>query len=155
VRRPLRADEHADALSRLSPLVGCSRAELQAVARSSTRVTRRAGAVLVRQGTTVREFIVVASGVALAARDGSPDTVLQAGDWFGDAELLSKSGATATVFALTDVDVIAMSYPEFISLFDSVCSFRRRLVAALAARAVAFRPELAGVGDPRHASSAV
>jgi len=58
----------------------------------------------------------------------------------GDTELLSKSATSATVIALTDIEVMVMSYPEFIALFDAVASFRRRLVTALAARAGAASP---------------
>lgn len=62
---------------------------------------------------------------------------MQPGDWFGDIDLLSKSAASATVTALTDVEVIVMAYPEFSGLFDAVPSFRRRLVRTLAVRAQA------------------
>ena len=87
-----------------------------------------------RQGSSVREFLVLASGSALVTRDDQPDVLLRPGDWFGDGELLAKSTASATVIALTDVELIVMSYGEFIGLVDAITSFRRRLVTALAER---------------------
>jgi CRP-like cAMP-binding protein len=134
VRRTIR-DGYLDSLSSLRPFVACSPAELRAIGRGSTPVARRAGAVLARQGQLVREFLVLASGSAVVVRDDAADAVLLPGDWFGDDDLLSKRAASATVIALSDVEVIVMASAEFSTLFDAVPTFRRRLVTALAARA--------------------
>lgn len=129
-----RRDAHLGVLSDLRPFAACSPAELRAIARGSTSVVRGAGTVLVKQGTSVREFLVLASGTALATRDGVPQLLLGAGDWFGDAELLSKRSASSSLIALTDVDAVVMSSREFATLFDAVGPFRRRLVRRLAGR---------------------
>jgi cAMP-dependent protein kinase regulator/CRP/FNR family cyclic AMP-dependent transcriptional regulator/cGMP-dependent protein kinase 2 len=135
VRRTLRSvrrDDYLEFLSTLGPFTACSPTELRTIARASTLVARESGNVLVRRGASVREFFVLASGSAVIIRDGLPDVAMRPGDWFGDVDLLSKSAASATVIALTDVELVVMSYPEFSALFDGVRSFRRRLVRALA-----------------------
>jgi CRP-like cAMP-binding protein len=110
----------------------CSRRELGMVARSCTSVARQAGAVFVREGQTSREFVLIVSGSVAVIRHGSPEVVLGSDEWFGDIELLSSGTSSATVIALTDVECIVMSRPEFTSLFDAVPSFRKRVVRSVA-----------------------
>jgi CRP-like cAMP-binding protein len=122
-------------LSGLRVFEACSPNEIRSIARRSTLVGRRAGSVLVREGATGREFLVVVSGSALISRMGVAETVMGPGDWFGDLDLLSTTSSSATVTALTDVDLIVMSRPEFTSVFDAVGPFRSRVVKELAVRA--------------------
>jgi len=102
------------------------------VARSCTTVAREAGTVFVRAGETSREFVLIVSGSVAVIRQGFPEVVLGSDDWFGDIELLSDGTSSATVTALTHVECIVMSRPEFAHLFDAVPSFRRRLVRSVA-----------------------
>jgi CRP-like cAMP-binding protein len=110
----------------------CSRRELEMVARSCTTVARRAGAVFVREGQTSREFVLIVSGSVAVIRQGLAEGVLGSDEWFGEIELLSDGTSSATVIALTDVECIVMSRPEFAHLFDAVPSFRKRLVRSVA-----------------------
>jgi CRP-like cAMP-binding protein len=102
------------------------------VARSCTQVARGAGAVFVREGQKSREFVLIVSGSVALIRQGIPEVVLGPDEWFGDIELLSDGTWSATVIALTDVECIVMSRPEFTGLFDEVPSFRKRLVRSVA-----------------------
>jgi CRP-like cAMP-binding protein len=119
-------------LARRRLLDACSRRELEMVARSCTTVVREAGAVFVRERETSREFVLIVSGSVAVIRQGFPEVVLGSDEWFGDIELLSDGTSSATVIALTDVECIVMSRPEFTRLFDAVPSFRRRLVRSVA-----------------------
>ena len=110
----------------------CSRSEIEMVARSCSSVVRKAGAVFVREGQTSREFVLIVSGSVAVIRQGFPAVVLGSDEWFGDVELLSDGASSATVIALTDVECIVMSRPEFARLFDAVPSFRKRLVRSVA-----------------------
>jgi CRP-like cAMP-binding protein len=110
----------------------CSRRELEMVARSCTTVGMQAGTVLVREGQTNCEFVLIVSGSVAVSRQGFPEFVLGSDEWFGDIELLSAGTSSATVVALTDVECIVMSRPEFARLFDAVPSFQKRLVRSLA-----------------------
>ena len=119
-------------LARRRLLDACSRRELEMVARSSTTVVREAGAVFVRERETSREFVLIVSGSVAVIRQGVPEVVLGSDEWFGDIELLSDGTSSATVIALTDVECIVMSRPEFTRLFEAVASFRKRLVRSVA-----------------------
>lgn len=131
-------DGYLTSLSRLRPFQACSTKELKAVARACTPVHRGAGSVLVREGAPGRELLIVASGSALVSRQGLPETVIGSGDWFGDLDLLSASMSSATVSTLTDVELIVMSWSEFSTLFETVGTFRKRIVKELASRARSF-----------------
>jgi CRP-like cAMP-binding protein len=105
---------------------------MEMIERSCTHVTREAGSVFVREGQTSREFVLIVSGSVAVIRQGFPEVVLGSDEWFGDVELLSDGASSATVIALTDVECIVMSRPEFVYLFDGVPSFRKRLVRSVA-----------------------
>ncbi len=113
----------------------CSHRELGIVARSCTSVTRPAGALLVREGEPCREFLLIVGGSVAVARRGRPEVVVGPEGWVGDVDLLGASVSSATVTALTDVELIVMSRGEFLELFDRVPSFRRRLVRSVASLA--------------------
>jgi len=113
----------------------CSPRELRTVARNSTQIVRRSGSLLAREGSRKVEFFVIVSGSALVTRDDLPRTFMTQGDWFGEADLLARSPYSYGLLALTDVELVVMSSAEFATVFESVPSFRRRVVTRLAARA--------------------
>lgn len=128
------------------------------VARSCTSVAREAGAVFVREGQTSHEFVLIVSGTVAVMRQGLPDVVLGSDEWFGDIELLSNGTSFATVTALTDVECIVMSRPEFTCVFDAVPSFRKRVVRSVASIArdsvgVAAITAMAAVNNCGHVGS--
>jgi len=102
------------------------------ITRSCTHAAREGGEVFVREGQTSREFVLIVSGSVAVIRQGFPEVVLGSDEWFGDVELLSDGTSSATMIALTDVECIVMSRPEFACLFDAVPSFRKRLVRSVA-----------------------
>jgi CRP-like cAMP-binding protein len=128
-----RKNPHLGPLARHRLLAGCSRQEIETVERSCTPTAMKAGAVFAREGEMSREFVLVVSGSVAVIRQGFPEVILGSDDWFGHVELLSNGASSATVIALTDVECIVMSRPEFAYLFDAVPSFRERLVRSLAA----------------------
>jgi protease PrsW len=130
-----RADAYLRALARLPLFEASSDRELVAIARNSTLVALPSGHVFVRDGARCDEFIVLASGAAGVVRDGRPDELVRAGDWWGDAELLAGRRSSSMVIALTDVECLVMSKSEFLGLFDEAPAMRRRVVRSLARRA--------------------
>lgn len=135
IRRRNVLDAHEASLRDLRPFDACSPHELRTVARNCTPVVRAAGRGLAREGAPALEFLVIASGSALVTLGGVAHEVLRPGDWFGDVELLYRSRYSSGLVALTEVELIVMSTSEFSALFESVPSFRRRVVTRLAGRA--------------------
>jgi len=126
-RRDTRGDSHLRALSRLPLFAASSGRELEAIARNSTRIDRPSGHVFGRG-----EFVVLVSGSVVVVRDGRPDELMGAGEWWGDADLLAGTRSSSTAIALTDVECLVMSRNEFLGLFDKAPAMRRRVVRALA-----------------------
>ena len=141
-----RVDSYLRTLSRLPLFAASSGRELSAIARNSTLIDRPSGHVFARKGGRCDEFVVLVSGSVAVVRDGRPEEFLGAGEWWGDAELLSGTRSSSMVIALTDVEFLVMSRNEFLGLFDDAPSMRRRVVRSLAnaARAAdkAIRPAL-------------
>lgn len=139
-------------LSRLRPFAACSADELGAIARSCTPIVRKAGSVLARECALRKEVLILLSGSALVTRDGLPETVLDAGDSFGDADVLARGQTSAGLVALTDVELLVMSGAEFSAVFETVAPFRRRIVRALAERARFGKIEASHSRDEREGS---
>lgn len=121
-------------LRRVGLLSACSDKELRSVARLMTEVNADAGDVLVREGTTGREFFVIADGSAKVSVDGRKRATLGAGDFFGEMSLIDQGPRTATVTAETPMALYVLDVREFAGLLDASPSVTRKIMRALAAR---------------------
>jgi CRP-like cAMP-binding protein len=92
---------------------GCTPAELARVAALTTGVHVAAGKVLCTEGTVGREFFIVEAGEASVSVDGHEVATLGAGSFFGEIALLSHAPRTATVTAVTPMQVLVLTPAEF------------------------------------------
>jgi hypothetical protein len=95
--------------------------------------------VLVRQGDPGDRFYLVASGTARVSVDGREVARLGEGDFFGEIALLRDVPRTATVSALTELELYALERDDFLSAVAA------NPESALAAEGVV-RTRLAGAG---------
>jgi CRP-like cAMP-binding protein len=97
----------------------CDRQERHRVDRIGTQVRRPAGAVLAREGTLARQFIVILDGIATACHtDGVEE--LAPGNAIGAREIIRRTPHTATIVAETPVLVEVLSLREFAALLEIV-----------------------------------
>lgn len=75
-----------------------------------------AGAVVFREGDEGDRFYLIRSGSVEVTRGGRRLQVMEAGDCFGEVALLTAEKRTATVRALTDTELMALSKAEFNSI---------------------------------------
>ena len=75
---------------------GCTRKELEIIARSGDEITMTAGTLLVDQGQTGREAFVVLDGTVTVKRNGRKIATLGAGAIVGELSLLDHGPRTAT-----------------------------------------------------------
>lgn len=104
------------------------------MARASDEVTLPAGRNLCEQGSIGREAFVIVGGSAEVRRNGRRVATLGPGDCFGELALLDHGPRTATVTAVTDIDVLVLGAREFAGILDEVPPIAHKLLKSLASR---------------------
>lgn len=130
----LRADSKIDLLRRVPLFEHCSKKDLGLIAGVADEIDLPAGKVLIREGDRGREFFVIVSGEVEVRRKGRKRGTLGAGSFFGEMALLSREPRSATVTAVTTVDVLVIVDREFIALLDSTPAIWLKVARALAER---------------------
>jgi MFS family permease len=88
---------------------------LEQLASQLSRVHLAAGDVVFRRGDPGDRFYVVESGELTVEPEGRPRVTIGRGDYFGEIALLRDIPRTATVTALTDVELFALDPDVFIA----------------------------------------
>jgi CRP/FNR family transcriptional regulator, cyclic AMP receptor protein len=130
-RRP---DPYLDTLGQLRLFKGCSHAELVALGRHATPISIPAGRVLCREGTAGREAFVIVTGEAAVSLAGREIARLGPGDPCGEMAVLEGGPRTATVTALTPMEVLVLSSGDFRSLLSAAPTVTHRLLVTLSHR---------------------
>jgi CRP-like cAMP-binding protein len=112
----------------------CTKRELAALAAEADELELPAGAELTREGTTGREFIVLARGAAKVTRNGRLLNRLGSGDFLGEIALLSGGTRTATVTTTEPSLVLVLTDRAFKRVATSIPSVNTSLLEALAER---------------------
>ena len=103
-----------------------------------SRAHYEGGETIFHQGDLARNFYIVLSGEVMVSRehDGQEASVatLGSGEYFGEMSLLRGVRHTASVRALTPVDVLIMSGADFTSLADSSTRFSELLSGVMRQR---------------------
>ena len=113
---------------------GCSRNELELVSSNVNEHHAAAGDVLIREGATGREFIVIVAGTANVTVGGRTVATLGPGDFAGEVALLDHGPRTASVVAATDLVAEVSTTHEFATLVAGVPDLARKLLVGLAQR---------------------
>lgn len=129
-----RHNTRIDELRRISLFAGCSREELALVANNVNEHHAAAGDVLIREGATGREFIVIVEGTARVLVGGTTVATLGPGDFAGEVALLDHGPRTASVVAVTDLVAEVSTQREFAALVAGVPGLAQKLLVGLAQR---------------------
>ena len=121
-------------LAHMSLFSTASQRELAQVAALTVPAELRAGTVLTRQGTSGGLAYVIAEGRAEVVRGGKRLAVLGPGDVVGELSLLDGEPRSATVNAMTDMEVLQISSGDLQRLLRKAPSVRRKLLEALSER---------------------
>ena len=113
-------DKHLDHLASVPLFSGCTRKELQKIAKASNEISVETGRVLTDQGDAGREAFVIAT--------------LGPGDAVGELSLLDHGPRTATVEATTPMTLLVLTAREFSGVVDEVPGLAHKLMSALASR---------------------
>jgi putative ABC transport system ATP-binding protein len=110
-----------DAFSHLTPI------ELTNVAEKMTKRQFLSGDVVIRQGEAGEEFFLISDGTVEVMREGHDVARLGAGDFFGEASLITGEPRNATVVANDNLATYVLGKAEFQAAIAASRSFRDQL----------------------------
>jgi CRP/FNR family cyclic AMP-dependent transcriptional regulator len=120
-------------LHQVAEFRGCSRRQLESVARLAERVEVNQGEILTKEGRIDREFFMILSGSVAVTRGGRRIATLGPGQFFGELAAVSPAPRSATVTALSDLTVLIIGPRELTQMFE-IPGFRDSLLTSMATR---------------------
>ncbi len=134
-------DPKLELLSKVPLFNRLGKRELQQLGALADEVDVSAGKVLMRQGETGAEMLVISSGRVRVERDGREIAELGPGSWVGEMALLSEGPRTATVTTLEPATLFVLAHREFHSLMNAMPSVRDSVLECVADRIRAASPD--------------
>lgn len=94
--------------------------ELDEVGTRATDVNMKAGAVIMREGSTAHEMVIVAKGTLEVTREGEHVADIGPGGFAGEMALITRTHRNSTVTAKTDVELLHIDGRDFAGLLQDV-----------------------------------
>jgi CRP-like cAMP-binding protein len=113
---------------------GCSKKELQTIARQVREISHDEGYVIATEGDPGAGLFVIAEGEADVTIGGKRVNHLEKGDFFGEMALLDGGPRTATVTATTPIILYALTEWVFRGLLAEHPSIAMRTLETMASR---------------------
>jgi CRP-like cAMP-binding protein len=113
---------------------GCSKKELQTIARQVREISHDAGYVIATEGDPGAGLFVIADGEADVTIGGKKVNHLEKGDFFGEMALLDGGPRTATVTATAPITLYALTEWVFRGLLAEHPSIAMRTLETMASR---------------------
>jgi CRP/FNR family cyclic AMP-dependent transcriptional regulator len=124
-----------DLLRRVTLFSGCSKRELNEIARIADEIDFPEGKTLIVRGEPGRQFFIVVEGTVEVVKDGETLPPHRGGsEFYGEISLVSGSPATATVTTTTPVRALVIAPQHFRALLDRSPSIQRRILHAFSER---------------------
>jgi len=121
-------------LKNVELFAGCSKKDLEKIAKAADEITMPAGTIIVDQGQTGREAFVILSGTATVKRNGKKVATIGEGNVVGELSLLDHGPRTASVICETDCDLLVISQRHFLGVLDEVPALAHKLLGTLAGK---------------------
>lgn len=121
-------------LSQVPLFSGCSRRDLQTIARVVKDIDHAAGTVIAREGEPGVGLFVIVEGTADVTIGDKRKATLGPGDFFGEIALLDGGPRTATVTATSDVQLLGLTEWAFRGLMAEHPSIAVKTLQQMAAR---------------------
>ena len=134
VLRSLSRERKIDLIASMNLFSACSKRELAQVASLTVPAELKKGSILTRQGADGGLAFVIASGRAEVVRAGKRLATLGPGDVVGELSLIDGQPRSATVTALTDLEVLELDRRDLLKLLRKVPSVVRKLLESLSGR---------------------
>ena len=131
------SDTKVESLRRAPLFENLSKDELERLARVTEDLEVAEGKVLCREGEPAQEFFVIIDGEVDVTQRGERVRTLSDGDFFGEIALLEDIPRTATVTATTPLRFFVLTRQSFWRMVESMPDVDRKILRALAKRALA------------------
>jgi CRP-like cAMP-binding protein len=128
------ADAKIDLIASVPIFSEMGRRELEEVAQLVDEVDVPAGRVLMRQGSTGGEMVVLVDGRVAVDRDGRSLGERGPGSVFGELSLLSEGPRTATITTVEPSRILVAGHGAFHELMDNHPSVRTCVMNGVAAK---------------------
>jgi CRP-like cAMP-binding protein len=107
---------------------------MKRLSRLGTRLAMPAGKHLTKAGGRGAEVLIVLRGTAICQVGGEEVARFGRGDFFGEVATLDGGPRTATVTAITDMEVLVLNRFEFEMLVKSSPEVAQRIITTMAQR---------------------
>ena len=134
-------DEKLDLLRRIPLFSGFDRRRMERLGMLADEVDVPAGKVLMRQGESGSDMMIVVRGSVAVERDGSRLNTLGPGDFFGEIALVDGGPRTATITAEDPTTLLVISHRDFHSMMDEFPEVASQVMNALANRVRHLEPD--------------
>lgn len=134
-------DEKLDLLHRIPLFSGFDRRRLERLGMLADEVDVPANKVLMRQGETGTDMMVLVRGGVAVERDGERINTLGPGDFFGEIALVDGGPRTATVTVTEPSTLLVITHRDFHSMMDEFPEVASQVMNALANRVRSLDPD--------------
>ena len=128
------ADIRVDHLRQVALFADCSDEELHRIAEISRIANSPQGTVLTQAGAAGDSFFLIVDGSVSVDTSVGRGEPLEAGDFFGEMSLIDGEPRSATITAITDVQVLVVDRQHFWRLLDEAPELVRRILVVLSRR---------------------
>ena len=134
-------DEKLDLLQRIPLFAGLNRHQLERLGMLADEVDVPAGKVLMRQGDSGSDMMVLVRGSVAVDRDGERLNTLGPGDFFGEIALVDGGPRTATITAEEPATLLVVTHRDFHSMMEEFPEIADQVLNALANRVRRLEPD--------------
>jgi CRP/FNR family transcriptional regulator len=124
----------ADRLADVPLFSGCSKRDLETIARIVKELDHPAGSVVAKEGEPGIGLFLILEGTADVSVGGRKKATLGPGDFFGEIALLDGGPRTATVTATSDLRLYGLTEWVFRGVLKEHPAIAVKLLQAMAAR---------------------
>jgi CRP-like cAMP-binding protein len=127
-------DEKLELLHGIPLFAGLDRHHLERLGMLTDEVDVPAGKVLIRQGDTGDDLMVIVAGQVGVERNGQRINQLGPGDFFGEIALIERGPRTATVTAEAPTRLLVVNHRDFHALMEEFPAVAAQVLLTLAHR---------------------
>lgn len=126
--------DRVDLLAQLPLFEHCTKRQLGHLASALVQADKPAGSILTREGQAGGIAYIIVSGKAEVRKGKKVVGEAGKGEMVGELALIDGRPRSASVVAVTNLDVLELSATELDRLLDTVPNFGRNLLRAMSAR---------------------